>query len=412
MSSIGLPVSGSNGLKHENRINGRTFSGPWRQTLPRHAKAPYYPRVCYVVAGATTPPWGVPRIRGRLAVLRAWYAGVPVRQAVARYLPAALGNGQSARGVLGRIRSKLLDVARTAHRDDLVALLSHSASEREQHAKAVAQAIETLRMARPPEPQTADDITQWFTPRSVRVLHAHGIRTLADLTVRIPRRRQWWKAVPGLGAASARSIEAFFAAWPGLTEKARALIVASQRWRRRTVGNSQTAARGRRLRRHVPGAARDLHARCRQRLRSGADLAVAARVAGHAANVPQGSRAADPVGHRRARPRAVVAHHRGCHRVSGFPAAPFASRSLDRPGTAPHVARMAALQRQPVRALGRARTVDSRRAVPLARRTALRAGQSVCGHQGARRTYRNGTRCLARLYRRRMDADAHDRRRA
>ncbi|MGF6543677.1 hypothetical protein OKW32_007054 [Paraburkholderia youngii] len=60
------------------------------------------------------------------------------------------------------------------------------------------------------------------------MLHAHGIRTLADLTVRVPRRRQWWKAVPGLGVASARAIEAFFAAWPALTEKARALIIASR----------------------------------------------------------------------------------------------------------------------------------------------------------------------------------------
>ncbi len=45
----------------------------------------------------------------------------------------------------------------------------------------------------------------------------------------MPRRRQWWKAVPGLGAASVRAIEQFFAAWPALTEKARALVVASQR---------------------------------------------------------------------------------------------------------------------------------------------------------------------------------------
>lgn len=53
--------------------------------------------------------------------------------------------------------------------------------------------------------------------------------TLADLTVRIPRRRQWWKALPGLGTASARAIQAFFAAWPVLTEKARALVIARQR---------------------------------------------------------------------------------------------------------------------------------------------------------------------------------------
>ncbi|WP_322049222.1 site-specific integrase [Paraburkholderia sp. J67] len=164
-----------------------------------------------------------------LAMLRAWYAGVAVRPAVERYLPATLSEGKSARGVLGAIRRRLLERARAAHRDDLAAVLSHPAEEREQYAKAVAHAIDVLRTARPPEPRIADDIAQWFAPRAVRVLQAHGITTLADLTVRVPRRRQWWKAVPGLGAASARAIEAFFAAWPALTEKARALVVASQR---------------------------------------------------------------------------------------------------------------------------------------------------------------------------------------
>jgi site-specific recombinase XerD len=164
-----------------------------------------------------------------LAVLRAWYEGLPVRRAVERYLPAALGDGQSARGVLGRIRRRLVAAAQAVHRDDLAALLAHPVAERSRHAKPVAHAIELLRTARPPEPQITDAIASWFAPRAVRVLHAHGITTLADLTVRIPRRRQWWKAIPGLGTASARAIEGFFASWPALTEKARALIVASQR---------------------------------------------------------------------------------------------------------------------------------------------------------------------------------------
>ncbi|CAD6562537.1 hypothetical protein LMG28727_07777 [Paraburkholderia kirstenboschensis] len=51
-----------------------------------------------------------------------------------------------------------------------------------------------------------------------------GIVTLADLKVRIPRRRQWWKAIPDLGATSAKRIESFFSAHPALTERARALI--------------------------------------------------------------------------------------------------------------------------------------------------------------------------------------------
>jgi hypothetical protein len=75
-----------------------------------------------------------------------------------------------------------------------------------------------------PQPQIADDIGLWLTPRAARVLRAHGIATLADLTVRVPRRRRWWSTVPGLGQTSARQIEAFFAAHPQLTERAHALI--------------------------------------------------------------------------------------------------------------------------------------------------------------------------------------------
>ncbi len=178
-------------------------------------------------APALAVPPGFPNA-DELAVLRAWYAGLPVRQAVARYLPAALGDGRSARGVLGKIRRKLLAAARALHRADLAALLDHPTDGREQHAKTVAHVIEVLRTARPAVPQITDDIAQWLSPRAVRVLREHGITTLADLTVRIPRRRQWWKAVPGLGAASARAIEQFFAAWPALTGKARALVVSSQ----------------------------------------------------------------------------------------------------------------------------------------------------------------------------------------
>jgi site-specific recombinase XerD len=162
-----------------------------------------------------------------LAALRAWYAGLSTREAVSRYLPGQAGQGRSARGVLGQIRRALMTAARRAHRDDLAALLAHPAAERMRHAKAVAQAIDQLRHACPPEPQIVDPVEQWFPARAVRALHAHGIVTLADLTVRIPRRRQWWRAIPDLGATGARQIEAFFAVHPALTERARALIAIS-----------------------------------------------------------------------------------------------------------------------------------------------------------------------------------------
>lgn len=42
--------------------------------------------------------------------------------------------------------------------------------------------------------------------------------------MRIPRRRRWWTAIPGLGAAGARGVESFFAGHPQLTQQARALV--------------------------------------------------------------------------------------------------------------------------------------------------------------------------------------------
>lgn len=162
-----------------------------------------------------------------LAALRAWYAGLPAREAIKRYLPGSVREGQSARGILGRIRRQLVAVARGLHRDDFAVLFAHPASERIERTRAVMQAIGMLRSLPAPEPQISDNIERWFPARTGKALRAHGISTLADLTLRIPRRCQWWKAVPGLGPAAARRIEAFFAAHPALTERARALITTS-----------------------------------------------------------------------------------------------------------------------------------------------------------------------------------------
>lgn len=166
-----------------------------------------------------------------LAALRAWYAGLSSREAVRRFLPqeshASHGSNQptqSARGAIGRIRRQLVDRAQQLKRADLADVLRHPVAARAQHAQAVAQAIDALRHARPPVPDIVDPVEHWFSPRTVRALHGYGIVTLADLTVRIPRRRQWWTVIPDLGAASAQAIEAFFAAYPSLTERARALV--------------------------------------------------------------------------------------------------------------------------------------------------------------------------------------------
>ncbi len=131
---------------------------------------------------------------------------------------------EPARGVLGRIRRVLVAFATSRHRTDLAETFGERSAA---SADTVARAIETLRSLPAPVPHIADEIDRWLPPRVVAGLRAHGIRTLADLTVRIPRRRRWWTAIAGLGVAGARRVEAFFAAHPALTERARALIVAA-----------------------------------------------------------------------------------------------------------------------------------------------------------------------------------------
>lgn len=156
-----------------------------------------------------------------LAALRAWYEGLTARDAVSRYLTKA--DGQSSRGILGAVRRRLSAVARRRHREDLAAVFEQGPSGLTQ-ARAVARAMEMLANLPPPEPLIGDDIAGWLDPRAVRALQAQGIRTLAALTVRIPRRRRWWVAIPGLGVRGAHRIEAFFAAYPQLTEGACALV--------------------------------------------------------------------------------------------------------------------------------------------------------------------------------------------
>lgn len=160
-----------------------------------------------------------------LAALRAWYEGLGAREAIVRYLGQRKADGESSRGILGRVRRQLAAYARQLHRDDLAELFNHPDADRSKHARAVAKAIELLPTLVLPEPLIGDDVARWLPGRAAKALHAQGIKTLAALTVRIPRRRRWWVAIPGLGSSGARHIESFFAAHPQLTERARALVV-------------------------------------------------------------------------------------------------------------------------------------------------------------------------------------------
>jgi site-specific recombinase XerD len=159
-----------------------------------------------------------------LAALRAWHEGLSARAAVEQYLPQTLVDGASARGVLGNIRRQLQRLARSRQRADLAETFAVERRGDAAHARAVAQAIETLRALPPPQPLIGDRVERWLPARIAAALQATGIDTLAALTLRVPRRRRWWTAVPGLGTTGARQVEAFFAAHPDLTERARALV--------------------------------------------------------------------------------------------------------------------------------------------------------------------------------------------
>lgn len=184
-----------------------------------------------------------------LAALRAWHEGLSARETVVRYLGAKKADGQSSRSMLGRIRRQLAEFARRRHCADLAALFEGPAAQRAQQARAVDAAIEQLRRAPAPQPLIGDPLERWLPARMAAALRAHGLRTLADLTVRVPRRRRWWATIPGLGQAGARTVEDFFALHPELTERARALVVRESPqdivpWERLAVPHEVDGSRG------------------------------------------------------------------------------------------------------------------------------------------------------------------------
>lgn len=184
-----------------------------------------------------------------LAAFRAWLQGVPSRAAVDLYLSDRRAAGASARSVIGRVKRQLVAFATSRAHADLAATLAAARPSDRKLAKAVAAAIETLRGMPLPQPLIGDAVRRWLPMRLAGVLHAAGIRTLADLTLRVPRRRRWWAGIEGLGPAGARHIEAFFAQHPALTERARALVTVAQAqelvpWERLVVPEDVDGSRG------------------------------------------------------------------------------------------------------------------------------------------------------------------------
>ncbi|RKR36194.1 phage integrase family protein [Paraburkholderia sp. BL17N1] len=159
-----------------------------------------------------------------LGALRAWHEGLTARAAATRYLAHVRDDGQSSRSLIARIRRQLVACAAARQRNDLIPLFQCPADGRTRQATAVTHAIDLLRHTPIPLPRLTDAVGAWLPPRLARTLCAARLRTLAELTARVPRRRLWWRDIPGLGRAGAHQVESLFATHPALTRQAWALV--------------------------------------------------------------------------------------------------------------------------------------------------------------------------------------------
>lgn len=162
-----------------------------------------------------------------IAALRSWAEGLAAREALHRYLKNTKAGGQSSRALLSATRNQLVQASVRRRRPDLQAVFE--ATARGSFAKTglalnLTEAVDELAATAVAIPRLMDEVSLWFDARAVSALAAQKIRTLADLTVRIPRRKMWWVGIEGLGARGAAKISGLFAANPELTAHARSLV--------------------------------------------------------------------------------------------------------------------------------------------------------------------------------------------
>lgn len=169
----------------------------------------------------TNPPFPE---AGALMALRARLQGVSAVDAISRYAPARRQRGGSARQALQDIRADLVRFANVRGRVDLATAITESATQGMKGLPTLERAISLLQELPSAGPQIGDEVQRWLAPRVATALRAHGIGTLAELTLRVPRSATWWRGIPGLGRSAAKAVENFFTAHPELTARARALV--------------------------------------------------------------------------------------------------------------------------------------------------------------------------------------------
>lgn len=127
-------------------------------------------------------------------------------------------SNESSRALLGRTRRALVRYAIERHRPDLAAPFQVPSGERTRHLRAMQECLAVLPMVEAARPAITDAVECWLTERVAAALRGCDIRTLADLVIRVVRRRRWWSDVPGLGQVSAKKVGTFLEAWPELRE--------------------------------------------------------------------------------------------------------------------------------------------------------------------------------------------------
>jgi len=182
-----------------------------RAQAPREARAVPTPPTGQATEG------GFPAV-DELTAFRAVLEGFETRAAVERFAPRLLGNGASARAVIGRVRRALQQAARDRGRPDLVDWFDAAKTRPgTRRAGALTSALDELRIAPARRPLAGDSVTGWLSTRAAAALERANIKTLAAVAVRAARSRRWWTQVPGLGQAGARRVETFLAAHPHLS---------------------------------------------------------------------------------------------------------------------------------------------------------------------------------------------------
>ena len=147
------------------------------------------------------------------------------RNAVERYLADRREIGASSRSIIGRIRRQVIAFAVARHRRDLAEVLARATPGDAKAARKACGLLESLPGLSPRIPLAGDDVERWLPVRLAAALRAAGVRTLANLAVRMQAGRRWWTSIAGVGAAGATQVETFFAAHPQLAQAVRALVV-------------------------------------------------------------------------------------------------------------------------------------------------------------------------------------------